>query len=108
MKRLVMVQMVRLLMPLSSAKKFIPRFMHLSHESSFSLTSGARTYKPPPPGFSVVETAVEGAGRRLAVAVEVKPARVNVVNVVAPGIIDGGLCTWREEVVRFPDIDWLS
>jgi NAD(P)-dependent dehydrogenase (short-subunit alcohol dehydrogenase family) len=76
------------------AKKFIPRFMHLSHESSFSLTSGALGQRPPP-GFSVVATAgaaVEGAVRGL--AVDVKPVRVNA---VFPGAIDTELMARQPE-----------
>jgi NAD(P)-dependent dehydrogenase (short-subunit alcohol dehydrogenase family) len=78
-------QFLRVVVPMIIAKKFIPRFMHLSPQSSFSLTSGAMVYKPAP-GWAL--TAIGGnalAGAVLSLAVETKPVRVNV---VVPGAIE--------------------
>jgi NAD(P)-dependent dehydrogenase (short-subunit alcohol dehydrogenase family) len=78
-------QVIRVIVPMIIAKKFIPRFMHISPQSSFSLTSGAMVYKPAP-GWAL--SAIGGnalAGAILSLAVETKPVRVNV---VVPGAIE--------------------
>ena len=65
------------------AKKFIPRFMHISAQSSFSVTSGGGK---PPPGFALTAIGVSALnGAVLSLAVEGKPVRVNA---VVPGTID--------------------
>jgi NAD(P)-dependent dehydrogenase (short-subunit alcohol dehydrogenase family) len=78
-------QVVRVIVPMIIAKKFIPRFMHISPQSSFSLTSGALVYKPAP-GWAL--TAIGGnalAGAILSLAVETKPVRFNG---VVPGAVE--------------------
>jgi NAD(P)-dependent dehydrogenase (short-subunit alcohol dehydrogenase family) len=78
-------QVVRVIVPMIIAKKFIPRFMHISPESSLSLTTGVMAYKPAP---GVALTTMGGnalAGATLSLAVETKPVRVNT---VVPGVIE--------------------
>jgi NAD(P)-dependent dehydrogenase (short-subunit alcohol dehydrogenase family) len=78
-------QIVRVITPMVIAKKFIPRFMDISAQSSFSVTSGTGMFKPPA-GWAI--PAIGGNalnGAVLSLAVDSKPVRVNV---VVPGAID--------------------
>lgn len=64
--------------------KFIPKYVEISHRSSFTFTNGVRGKKPAQ-GWSLVSanaSAVEGLMRGL--AIELKPIRVNVVE---PGAV---------------------
>jgi NAD(P)-dependent dehydrogenase (short-subunit alcohol dehydrogenase family) len=67
------------------AKKFIPRFMHISSQSSFTITGGVAVYRPPT-GWALTSIAVGALnGAVLSLAIETKPVRVNA---VVPGTID--------------------
>jgi NAD(P)-dependent dehydrogenase (short-subunit alcohol dehydrogenase family) len=73
--------------------KLIPRFVHLSHESSFTVTGGVGSYKPQK-GWSLI-TISGGAlsGVVTGLAVDLKPLRVN-------GVIPGPIET--ELFSKFP------
>ena len=74
-------QMVRNVAPLIVAKH-LPQYMEIGPDSSYTITGGFITTKPPP-GFALyAATGVEGLSRAL--AVEMAPIRVNL---VAPGAI---------------------
>ena len=80
-------QSIRVVGPMLIAK-LIPRLMHLSHESSFTVTGGVGSYKPLP-GWSLAAVsggALEGAV--LGLAVDLKPLRVN-------GVVPGPIETER-------------
>jgi NAD(P)-dependent dehydrogenase (short-subunit alcohol dehydrogenase family) len=64
--------------------KLLPKYIHLTQKSSFTLTGGAATAKPSP-GFSI--PIISGGGLEAltrGLAVDLKPLRVNI---VAPGAI---------------------
>ncbi|KAN0098929.1 putative short-chain dehydrogenase [Hyaloscypha variabilis] len=76
-------QIVRNLAPLVIAK-YLPQYLDKSPDSSYTLTGGFITTKPPP-GFGLHAASgglIEGISRGL--AVDLAPVRVNV---VAPGVI---------------------
>jgi NAD(P)-dependent dehydrogenase (short-subunit alcohol dehydrogenase family) len=65
--------------------KFIPRFMHVSADSSFTITGGVNTQRPTGAGrtlYCAMGAALEGVTRGL--ALELKPLRVNM---VVPGAV---------------------
>lgn len=76
--------------------KVAPQYMHLSASSSITITGGV-TGRKPVPGWSVVagwQAAKEGLARAL--AVELRPIRVNL---VSPGVIDTELFDKRTDGV---------
>jgi NAD(P)-dependent dehydrogenase (short-subunit alcohol dehydrogenase family) len=80
-------QAIRVVAPMLISK-LIPRFMHVSHESSFTVTGGVGSYKPLE-GWSLA--AVSGGaleGVVLGLAVDLKPLRIN-------GVVPGPIETER-------------
>ena len=74
-------QLVRNVVPVIIAK-YLPQYMEIGPDSSYTLTSGFIVTKPTP-GFALyAASSVEGLSRGL--AVDMAPVRVNV---VAPGVI---------------------
>jgi NAD(P)-dependent dehydrogenase (short-subunit alcohol dehydrogenase family) len=75
---------VRAMAPAMLAK-LLPKYAHISPESSFTLTSGSGMTKPPP-GFSLQLLGLGGLEAFVrGLALDLKPLRVNL---IAPGIID--------------------
>jgi NAD(P)-dependent dehydrogenase (short-subunit alcohol dehydrogenase family) len=87
---------VRLMAP-TVIGKLIPRYMHMSAESSFTITGGVNNHKPVPTWAlpAVVGAGIEGLTRAL--AVELKPLRVNI---VVPGAINTELMATVSEETR--------
>ena len=74
-------QVVRNIAPMIIAK-YLPQYMEVSPDSSYTLTGGF-IFSKPPPGFGLhAASGVEGLARGL--AVDMAPIRVNL---VAPGVI---------------------
>ncbi|KUL87656.1 hypothetical protein ZTR_05887 [Talaromyces verruculosus] len=93
---------VRLVAPVMIAK-LIPQYMHMTHKSSFTMTSGSHTVKPDP-GWAL-HAAYCGAVEALmrALAVDLKPLRVNVVSpgaVLTEGVIEILGDAYEREVER--------
>jgi NAD(P)-dependent dehydrogenase (short-subunit alcohol dehydrogenase family) len=94
-------QAIKVAAPLVIANKFIPRFMRLSPDSSFTLTGGVMNFKPLPGWTLPAITGGAMSGAVVGLAVDLKPLRVNG---VVPGAIEtelmGSISEERKDAFR--------